>query len=241
MCVTKTPTVRLQSIQVGRVQELSLLGQGRTFHSAFVKTPVQGPIWVHCTHLEGDEQADTLNHGGADKAILVYAASHYVSWLHEYPSIPFSPGGFGENFTVEGMDETVVCIGDVYQIGEAQFEVSQPRIPCWKISHRWQQSGLTERVAETGRTGWYFRVLRPGWVRAGMEVVRLAQPWPSWTIARLNGIIRQKEIDHNLITELVACPALSEAWRKMLHERLTSSIFRTRTADGEHAPQGDKP
>src|SRR5207248_2810360 len=105
--------------------------------SAFRKQPVTGPVFLLPSHLDGDEQGDTAVHGGPEQAALCYAAAHYESWRREL-GVDFGPGGFGENFTVAGADEESVCLGDVYQVGDAIVRVTKPRGPCFKIGLRWQ-------------------------------------------------------------------------------------------------------
>lgn len=154
------------SIQVGQPQPL-----GHT-RSAFRKQPVQGPVLLLQSGLEGDQQADTEAHGGPDQAVLCYADSHYDRWLEEL-GMEMRPAGFGENFTVAGADESSVWIDDVYEVGEAVVQVSKPRGPCFKIGLRWQMPILVRLVEQSGRHGWYLRVLREGLVEAGQEMTLL--------------------------------------------------------------------
>ena len=120
------------------------------------------------TGIEGDGQADLVNHGGVDKAICVYPLAHYPHW-QEMIGRELSPAAFGENFTVDGLTEADVCIGDTWRVGEdVLVQVSQPRQPCWKLARRWQRKTLALEVQESGKTGWYFRVLEEGTVQAGM-------------------------------------------------------------------------
>ncbi len=157
---------RLLSIQVGRVVDYG------GWRSGFGKHPVDGPVWVDRRGLPGDQQADLENHGGPEKAVLVYAAAHYPHWEEELGRALLF-GAFGENFTVDGLTEADVAPGQVCRIGEAVFQVTRFRRPCWKIARYWGIPTLTKQVYRTGRTGWYLRVLQPGWVRAGDAVVLL--------------------------------------------------------------------
>lgn len=211
----------LLSIQVGTPR---LFDGGdparRPWLSAFIKEPVTGPIWLGRMNLAGDAQADLKNHGGPDKAVLAYAAAHYANWRTELgrPDLPY--GAFAENFTIDGLDEQTACIGDVYAIGEAQVQVSQPRQPCWKISRRWGIEDLTARVVATGRTGWYFRVLTEGYVEPGMPVVLRHRPFPQWTVARATEIMRHRREHPDVARELAECPLLSVSWRELLQATL---------------------
>ncbi|RMD61489.1 MOSC domain-containing protein [Candidatus Parcubacteria bacterium] len=189
-------TPRLISIQVGRPRQLGIEGapdpMDRPWVTSFFKDPVDGPVWLGLTNLAGDGQADRENHGGPDKAVLAYAAAHYPLWRSELgrPDLPF--GAFAENFTIEGLTEASVCIGDVYAIGDVRVQVSQPRQPCWKIARRWRIKDLTARVRETGRTGWYLRVLAEGYVEPGLPVTLIERPYPQWTVARATEIMHRR-------------------------------------------------
>ncbi len=141
---------------------------------------------LYITHLEGNEQADKENHGASGQAVLLYAASHYPLWQAELNRPEMGPGGFGENFTVDELTEETACIGDIYAIGDAQIQVTGPRYPCTKIERRWAMAGLTARAAETGRTGWYCRVLQEGIVEPGLPVSLVERPYPRWTVALVN-------------------------------------------------------
>jgi MOSC domain-containing protein YiiM len=166
---------RLVSIQVGRPQPLAHIS------SAFAKSPIGGRVRLTHTGLEGDEQADHRLHGGPEQAVLCYADSHYDRWLEEL-GLEMRPAGFGENFTVAGADEWSVCIDDVYEVGEALVQVSKPRGPCFKIGLRWNMPRLLRLVQESGRHGWYLRVLREGVVEAGQEMRLLRRPNPGLTV-----------------------------------------------------------
>jgi MOSC domain-containing protein YiiM len=204
--------MRLASIQValprqhGRAAAVDPMG--RPWTTAFFKEPVAGPVWLGRTNLAGDRQADLKHHGGPDRAVMCYAAAHYTVWRSELGrELPH--GGFGENFTVDGLDESAVCIGDVYAIGEARVQVSQPRIPCWKIARRWGVRDLSARVQRTGRTGWYLRVLDEGRVAPGDGVTLLERPHPEWTVARANAAIYTRPRDVDEILALTAVSALT--------------------------------
>jgi len=191
------------------------------WRTGFFKAPIAGPVWLGRLNLVGDGQANLRVHGGADKAVLAYAASHYPLWRTELcrPDLPY--GAFAENFTIAGQDEAQVCLGDVYAIGSAaRLEVSQPRQPCSNITHRWRVPGLTEQVAATGRHGWYLGVLAEGEVVAGEPVVLLERPTPDWTVARAMRAMQQRSVDRAEAAALAEVPALSDAWRNTLgHQR----------------------
>ena len=210
------------SVQIGKLRNFD--GEPRSNHAkqqcltGFYKEPVEGKIWAGNCNLSGDSQADLENHGGTDKAVLAYSADHYPVWRKEL-SLPDLPnGGFGENLTIVGMTEKTVCIGDTYAIGDVLLQVSQPRRPCWKISRRWQIDDLADRVKNTGRIGWYFRVLKEGFIEMGLPVVLLERPYPQWTVERSYEIMKNRRSDTPAAQKLATCHLLSVNWRTKLVE-----------------------
>lgn len=172
------------SVQVGRTAPLG----PRKVPSAFVKRPIAGPVMAKQLGLVGDQQADLRVHGGPDKAIYCYPSDHYVTWLAERPSDKalLVPGGFGENLTTRGLDEDLMCIGDVLRIGGVTAQVTQPRQPCFKLGLHFKDPQILRRMLQSGRSGWYLRVLEPGLVQAGGSITRISHPNPTWSVARLN-------------------------------------------------------
>jgi MOSC domain-containing protein YiiM len=217
---------KLLSIQVGQPttygRDDAADPMDRTWTSAFFKSPIAGPVFVGRTNVAGDRQADTQHHGGVDKAVLAYAASHYAQWRAEldHANLPF--GGFGENLTIEGLTEGNVCIGDVWSLGESRLQVSQPRQPCWKLARRWRRKELTARVVENGRCGWYLRVLQEGLIEAGQSLTLLERPNPDWTVARAHEVMHHRPSDPVATAELASIHELSDAWRTALQQRLSS-------------------
>jgi MOSC domain-containing protein YiiM len=220
--MSASPYARITSIQVGLPTVHGEPGANdpldQPWRTGFYKYPVDGPIWLGRTNLEGDGQANTKVHGGPDKAVLGYAANHYPAWRSELnlPDLPY--GAFAENFTLALLDERNVCLGDIYAIGDARVEVSQPRQPCSNISHRWKIRDLTRRVEATGRHGWYMRVLTEGEVVAGAPVVLLERPSPEWTVARATSAMRGRSTDRAEADRLLEIPSLSSAWRDTLSQ-----------------------
>jgi MOSC domain-containing protein YiiM len=186
--------------------------------TAFFKKPIDGPVFVGKAHLTGDGQADLVNHGGVDKAVLAYSADHYPKWREELRLPDMPHGAFGENLTIAGLDESSVCIGDTFRIGPVSFEVSQPRQPCWKLARRWRMHELTGLVVRNGRSGWYLRVLEEGRIEAKMPVTLIERPNPAWSIARANDILHHRRTELATILELAAVPGLAESWVDELHE-----------------------
>ena len=216
-------TGRIQSIQVAlprwETADCSPEPAARPWRSGIFKAPVTGRIRLGRHNLEGDGQADLVHHGGADKAVCAYSSEHWRHWEPILPPDQSQAGAFGENFTVEWLTEPDICIGDVFAVGTAVIQVSQPRQPCWKLARRWRIKDLALQVEQTGFTGWYFRVLREGEV-AALELLRLLErPHPEWTIAAANRIMHHDRNDGDAAARLSQCPALSLSWRKALEQR----------------------
>ena len=217
-------TPRLLSIQVAKPatygREDAVDPHERLWRTGYFKLPVSGPVFAGQTGLAGDGQADLENHGGIDKAMLAYSAEHYPKWREELqiPDMPY--GGFGENLTISGLDESGVCIGDVWQCGPVVVEVSQPRQPCWKTSRRWRIDDLSRRVIATGRSGWYLRVTTGGDIEAGLLFTLQRRIHPQWTVARANEILHHRKDDLAAAEELAYLPELALSWREIFLSRL---------------------
>ena len=205
-------TARLISVQVGKPR--SLKGP-KPWKSAFHKLPVVGPCRISKLNLEGDRQADLRVHGGPDQAVLCYAAAHYPDWSRSL-GFPLPYGGFGENFTIHGLDEWSTCIGDVYAIGDAVLQVTQPRGPCFKIGYRWGIPDLLKQVTENQRSGWYLRVLEEGTVEAGLEIRVAERPNPDWTVNRAARAWDQRNASPGEADRLLACEGLAVKHRARL-------------------------
>lgn len=210
----------LQSVQVGTLHHYAGDGtkQGlqRSWETSFFRQPSAEPRWLAVTHLAGNAQADTHNHGRPDQAVLLYAAAHYPHWQAELGQPAMGAGGFGENFTVAGLAEDTACIGDIYTLGDAQIQVTGPRYPCWKIERRHQIAGLTDRVAATGRTGWYCRVVQAGMIAPGLPIWLSERPYPQWTVALTNDFGHGRNKDVATATALAACPLLVDFWQQLI-------------------------
>lgn len=189
------------------------------WRSAFYKQPIDGPARVERETIVGDGVADRKNHGGPDKAILGYSHDHYANWQRNLRRPEMTGGAFGENLTLAGTDEDIVCVGDVYQLGEVELEVSQPRQPCWKLGRRWRMKELPLIVMETGQTGWYFRVRKTGTIEAGLSMELLDRPFPNLTITALNDMMYGRS---EATREAAECPALFTGWRNHLWRNLQS-------------------
>ncbi|MFN8634688.1 MAG: MOSC domain-containing protein [Chloroflexota bacterium] len=219
---------RLVSIQVGLPKAYGSDGaddpMDRSWQTGFFKQPVDGPLWLGKTNLVGDGQADLVNHGGEDKAVLCYAARHYPDWRNELARPDLPHGAFGENFTVDGLDEQTACLGDTYQLGDAVIQVSQPRQPCWKLAWRWRLKELTALVERSGRTGWYVRVLREGEVRPGLPVTLLDRPCPEWTVTKVAQAMRWRKNRPSVAGALAGNEYLAASWRDRLAEAAAGRV-----------------
>jgi MOSC domain-containing protein YiiM len=199
--------------------------------SAIAKQPREGLIAVGRLGLEGDEQGDPRHHGGLEKAVHLYALGHYPAWQAELAghraaqAVLPAPGAFGENLAVTGLDEATLCIGDAWRFGSALLEISQARQPCWKLDDRFGVPGMARRVQQTGRTGWYCRVLEPGEVAAGARPRLERRPHPGWPLARLVGLLFRDMLDPAALAEAAALPELAERARDLFVRRLTTGAI----------------
>lgn len=229
MSATNAPlSLPVVSLRVGRPQPLgsaeATTPLARAWSSAIHKHEVAAPVELTALNLEGDEQADQRNHGGPDQALCAYPAAHYAYWTGRLGR-ELGPGSFGENLTLGGgCTEADVCLGDIFALGEALVQISQPRSPCWKIARRWQEPLFSQWLQETGFTGWYLRVLRPGRVAPTDALVLQSRPHPEWPLTRVNAAKYAQRHDQALVAELAACPALGEAWRRKMQGRLSGVL-----------------
>ncbi|KAI1634846.1 pyruvate kinase-like protein [Biscogniauxia mediterranea] len=182
-----------------------------------------GRIPVSMLGLEGDEH-DLTFHGGRDKAIHGYCSSHYSKWREEFPEAAtrFKPGGFGENFVTAQMNERNVCIGDIMSVGDdgLLLQVSLPRQPCFKLNHRFQLKNFAPNTYKLSRTGWYYRVLRPGSVQAGDEIRLVERKWPQWTIERVQEYLHRTQNDAAMNEELARIADMGDESRKAFERRV---------------------
>lgn len=220
----------LVSIQVGKPKEMdadpSLPLSSKPWRSAIFKSAVAGDVAVGREGIEGDKQADLKNHGGLDKAICVYPAQHLPYWQEQLNRPDFGFGAFGENFSVAGLNESSVGIGDRWQIGTAVFEVTQPRQPCWKLARRWQNKSLTTQSIDTGKTGWYLRVIQTGMVSSGLpiDVTPVADAAEArFSITEANDLFYRIQSKTKTIQQLIEVKQLSAAWRSALQKKLKTA------------------
>jgi MOSC domain-containing protein YiiM len=212
----------IRSIQVGMSETYGTTGatdpMDRPWETGFYKDPVDGDLFLGETNLEGDEQADLRHHGGPEKAVCVYPSEHYPYWDDEL-GLDLDPAAFGENFTITGLTEREACIGDIYNVGGATVQITQPRSPCWKLARRWQVKDLAIQFEETGYTGWYLSVLETGTVAPDQSMSLVNRPNPDWPVARAMNVRYQMPDDRELAKELASIDALGESWTNKLTHR----------------------
>jgi MOSC domain-containing protein YiiM len=191
--------------------------------TAIYKEPVKGRVAVRTLNLDGDRQADLSVHGGASKAVYCYPAAHYQYWRAELPGRELPSGSFGENFTVDGLVEDSVHIGDRFTVGSAQVVVTQPRLPCYKLGLRFEAEVMVKRFLASGRTGFYLEVIREGDVVAGEKMVMTYRepssvplPW----ILRLYLTKHYNREDIADVRRVLMAPALPDSWKEYFRERL---------------------
>ncbi|KAJ0163806.1 putative dioxygenase subunit beta YeaX [Colletotrichum tanaceti] len=193
------------------------------------------PVHVNSLGLELDEHDPTF-HGGPDKAIHGYCSSHYPGWRKEYPTAAdrFKPGAFGENFVTKHMNERNVCIGDIIHVGdEVVLQVSLPRQPCYKLNHRFQLKNFAPKTFETSRTGWYYRVLKEGKVKAGDELRLIERKWPKWTIERIQEYLHRNQNDLAMNEELAAIEDLGKECRGTFQRRVAKAQAQEKRVKGD--------
>src|SRR3954469_10626530 len=209
---------RLLSVNVGHPREIAW--RGKTVYTSVWKMPVQGHRLVRRLNVDGDAQGDLHGHGGEHRAVFVYQTDSYRHWERELGRSEFTFGQFGENFTVEGLADGEVCVGDRYRIGGALFEVTQPRVTCYRVGIRMDEPRMAALLVAHRRPGFYFRVLEEGEVGAGDEIVRVAQGPERMTVAAIDALLYLPGHARRDLTRALRIPALSEGWRGSFRELL---------------------
>lgn len=196
----------------------------RAVPSGIDKQPVTGPRRLTRTGIVGDAQGDPRHHGGPDKAVHHYPFQHYAAWIADLGPLPRlgQAGGFGENLSIAGLDEMTVAVGDVFRLGTALIEVSQGRQPCWKLNIRFGIADMARRVQQTGRTGWYYRVLEEGEIAAGDALTLVERRAADWPLARLWRILYVDVLNRDELRAMAAQPRLPEGWRNYAEKRLAA-------------------
>ena len=211
-----TMPATLVSVNVGLPREFIL--NGRTFTSAIWKEPVAGRVRVQGVNVAGDDQADRSVHGGPDKAVYAYSQEDYAWWSAELGR-ELSPGTFGDNLTIRGLDLDELVVGERWEIGTVVLEACQPRLPCFKLGVRMEDPRFPSRFVQAARWGAYFRIVREGELTAGDEIRSVARPDHGVALGRIAGVYHE---DHGAAAKLLAAPQLPEGWRRWV-EKITAT------------------
>lgn len=197
--------------------------KGRTTHTGVWKRPVAGPRMVRRLNIEGDGQGDLAGHGGPNRAVLVYQLDSYRHWQEHLRRDDLTHGQFGENFTVDGLPDDEVCIGDRYRIGDAVFEVTQPRVTCYRVGLRMNEPQMPALLVAHGRPGFYLKVLTEGRVQAGDEIVKIADGPEAVTVAEIDALLYKPGHPRPQLERALRVPALSPGWKTSLQALLDAS------------------
>jgi ferredoxin-NADP reductase/MOSC domain-containing protein YiiM len=211
---------RLLSVNVGLPRDI--VWKGMTVHTGIWKDAVQGRCRVRRLNLDGDGQGDLAGHGGEHRAVFVYQIESYSYWQEQLRRRDFVYGQFGENFTVEGLSDGRVCIGDRYRVGSALFEVAQPRVTCYRVGIRMNEPRMAALLTSSGRPGFYFRVLEEGDVGAGDEIVRVEEDKGRMSVAEVNALLYSPPHPRDLLERASRIAALSPGWRSSFAALLDS-------------------
>jgi MOSC domain-containing protein YiiM len=208
----------LISVNVGRPREV--IWKGTQVSTAVFKSPVEGPIDVTKLNLRGDQQADLSAHGGPHKAIYGYPSEHYAYWRRELPQADLAWGAFGENLTTEGLSEDSLHIGDHLRIGSALLMVTQPRVPCYKLTIRFDRDDLIKRFIESNTSGFYFAVLEEGKLAAGDSIEIVRRDPAAVSVTDISHLYYGKTHNAELLRRAVRLEALPQSWRDNLRQRV---------------------
>ena len=214
------PSVTQQVISVNVGLPREVVWKGRTVVTGIFKESVAGRVALRQLNLDGDRQADLTVHGGPDKAVYAYSAEHYSFWREQFPEMELPWGMFGENLTIEGLDENI-HIGDLFEIGTAHLMVTQPRMPCYKLGLKFGRDDILKRFLRSGLTGFYFAVLKEGEVAAGDPIRLLHSDEHQVKVADITRLYREDKHNLDLMRRVVAVEALPESWRDYFLDRLT--------------------
>jgi ferredoxin-NADP reductase/MOSC domain-containing protein YiiM len=220
--MTETVVGRLLSVNVGLPNDIAW--HGETVHTAVWKRAVSGRRIVRRLNLDGDGQGDLIGHGGEQRAVLVYQIDCYRYWERELGRDDFDCGQFGENFTVEGLPDAGVCIGDRYRIGSALFEVTQPRVTCYRVGIRMNEPRMAALLVAHGRPGFYFRVIEEGEVEAGDEIIKLASGAERMSVAEASALLYLPGHRREELQRALRIPALSAGWKGSFQALLEQGV-----------------
>lgn len=210
--------MKIVSVNVGLPREVNW--KGRSVLTGIFKEPVEGAVKVRALNLDGDRQADLTVHGGRDKAVYAYASEHYDYWRKELPETNLPSAMFGENLTTKGLFESEVNIGDRLRIGTALFEVTQPRMPCYKLGIRFGSDDIIKRFLQSERSGIYFAVIEEGEIKTGDEIEFISRDENKVTVTDIARLYTNEKENLDLLRRAIKVEALPESWRDYFQERL---------------------
>lgn len=216
-------TMKVLAVSVGEPHEV--VADDRLVRTSIFKSPVTGRIPIRNNNLAGDAQSDLSVHGGRAKAIYAYPYEHYAFWRGQLPDIDLQPGHFGENLTIEGLLEADVHVGDRLRIGTAELLVTQPRLPCYKLGIRFGREDMVKRFLASRRTGFYLAVASEGDLGAGDAIEVLDRHPAAVSIPELLGMYLKEGVSPDRLREVIAIPALSDAWRTELQKQVDHAIL----------------
>jgi MOSC domain-containing protein YiiM len=211
--------IALGALYAGEIEPLG----AKAVLSGINKRAIPGPWRVRRDGLVGDAQAGSRHHGGPEKALHHYPRQHYAAWIAGDPGLAqalTSPGAFGENVSTLGIDEDAICIGDVFAAGSALIQVSQGRQPCWKLNLRFDRKNMAQRVQQSGRTGWYYRVLREGVIEPGDALELVERPRPDWPLSCVHALLYHSVLALGELSQMMQLPELSPSWRALAAQRI---------------------
>lgn len=217
------------SVNVSLPKEITY--KGKTVTTGIFKEPVEGRVKVKTLNIEGDGQADLIGHGGIYRAVLVYSFENYTYWESELNRNDFQIGQFGENFTVEGMLDEDVYLGDRFGIGTALFEVTQPRVPCYKLAMKMDVEGFYNQILQSGRPGFYFRVLEEGEIGAGDIIEKVYDDPVGMSIVEVNDLLYFDKDNTDGARKALGVKALSPGWRTSFEDRLAKAQVSEKTQE----------
>jgi ferredoxin-NADP reductase/MOSC domain-containing protein YiiM len=216
----ETQVGRLVSINVGMPKDVQW--RGKTVYTGIWKTPVEGPVMVRRLNIDGDGQGDLAGHGGEQRAVMVYQTESYDFWKTHLNRDDLAPGHFGENFTITGLADDEVCIGDRYRIGDAEFEVTQPRVTCFRIGVRLNEPEMPNLLVAQHRPGFYFRVITEGHVSAGDDIVRTRRGRHELSVVDVDALLYLPDRNIGQLRKVVDVPALSPGWQQSFNDMLAA-------------------
>ena len=216
--------VKLVSIAAGLPKEVEW--QGKKIRTSIFKTPLTGPAQVRRLNIDGDQQSDLTVHGGPDKAVYAYPSEHYPFWRENFPALEFSWGMLGENFTTEGLDERATNIGDRFSVGSAEFIVTQPRMPCFKLGIRLGDPRAIKILLQSRRSGFYFAVAKEGVVTAGDPIRLIKRAENGISVTDIVDLYAGAITDPDVLNRAIHLPSLPASWRDYFRNRTSGEAER---------------